>query len=58
MAHYFCTGTCKAVVNEDQYNQGLKVCGATGCTKEGHSFERHEDDSDGHLEETEVSEEE
>ena len=38
-AHYICTGSCQAVITIQQYNDGLKHCGAPqGCTMKGHVF--------------------
>lgn len=37
--HYICTGTCSAVISQQQYDEGLKECAAPqGCTMKGHSF--------------------
>ena len=37
--HYFCTGTCGAVITKQQYDEGLKKCGALqGCSMKGHPF--------------------
>ncbi len=35
---YVCTGTCGAVVSEEEYNNGLTVCGAEVCTMKGQPF--------------------
>lgn len=35
---YICNGTCGAVVTEEQYNNGLTVCGADVCTMKGQPF--------------------
>ncbi|HVF69207.1 MAG TPA: hypothetical protein VNA13_01435 [Xanthomonadales bacterium] len=35
---YICTGTCGAVVSEEEYNNGLTVCGAEVCTMKGQPF--------------------
>lgn len=32
---YVCTGSCQAVVTEEEYNKGLTNCGAEGCTMKG-----------------------
>jgi hypothetical protein len=34
--NYVCTGSCQAVVTEEEYNKGLTNCGAEGCTMKGH----------------------
>lgn len=37
--HYICSGSCKAVITNQQYCDGLQRCGAPqGCTMKGHSF--------------------
>ena len=35
---YICTGTCKAEISEEQFNEGLKKCGTPGCNMRGHTF--------------------
>ena len=35
---YVCEGTCQAKISEEQYNNGLKNCGADVCTMKGHEF--------------------
>lgn len=37
---YFCTGTCGAVVSEEEYAKGLTVCGAESCTMHKKPFEK------------------
>lgn len=37
---YVCTGSCKAEITEERYNQGLKVCGTTDCSMKDHTFEK------------------
>ncbi|OGH17645.1 MAG: hypothetical protein A3C22_01135 [Candidatus Levybacteria bacterium RIFCSPHIGHO2_02_FULL_37_10] len=37
---HVCTGTCKAEISEEQYNDGLTQCGAERCTMQGHNFEK------------------
>ena len=32
---YVCLGSCQAVVNEEQYKNGLTTCGADSCTMKG-----------------------
>lgn len=36
---YVCTGTCKAEISQEAYDNGLVACGATDCTKHGEPFE-------------------
>lgn len=36
---YVCTGSCGAVVSEEDYKGGITHCGTDGCTCEGASFE-------------------
>jgi len=33
---YVCTGTCQAVITEEQYKSGLTKCGAESCNMKGH----------------------
>lgn len=35
---YVCTGTCGAHITEEEYNNGLTVCGTEGCTMKGQPF--------------------
>lgn len=35
---YVCNGSCGAVVSEEEYNNGLTVCGAEVCTMKGQPF--------------------
>lgn len=35
---YVCEGTCGAVITQEQFDSGLIVCGAKGCTLEKHAF--------------------
>ncbi|MDD5110649.1 MAG: hypothetical protein PHI63_05575 [Patescibacteria group bacterium] len=35
---YACTGSCKAIIKVEQFEQGLTKCGAKGCTMRGHDF--------------------
>lgn len=45
---YVCTGTCQAVVSEDEYNNGLTKCGAESCTMKGQPFvEGHKSEETG-----------
>lgn len=37
---YICTGGCGAVIGQEQYDKGLKACGADGCKHKGHGFEK------------------
>ncbi|MEX0616350.1 MAG: hypothetical protein WD231_00890 [Candidatus Woykebacteria bacterium] len=37
---YFCTGTCGAVITEEQYNNGLTHCGTNTCTMHKEPFEK------------------
>lgn len=37
---YVCTGSCKAIISEKRYREGLVKCGAKACNKVGHDFER------------------
>ena len=37
---YFCTGTCSAVVTQEQYDQGLTKCGDESCNMHDKPFER------------------
>lgn len=37
---YFCTGTCGAVVTQEQYDQGLTKCGDESCNMHDKPFER------------------
>lgn len=39
-AVYICTGTCKAEISEEKYNEGLTKCGTEGCSMQGHTFEK------------------
>ncbi len=37
--HYLCAGSCGAVVSEEEYNNGLKMCSALqGCSLKGQLF--------------------
>lgn len=37
--HYFCTGTCEAVITKQQHDEGLQKCGAPqGCSMKDHPF--------------------
>ncbi len=36
---YFCTGTCGAIVTEEDYNNGLRGCGTESCNMHGAPFE-------------------
>lgn len=35
---YMCTGTCKAVITQEQYDNGLTKCGTKSCTMYGQPF--------------------
>lgn len=35
---YVCLGTDQAVITEEEYNNGLTVCGGENCTFKGHPF--------------------
>ncbi len=35
---WVCTGTCKAVITDEQYKNGLTKCGAEVCTMKGQPF--------------------
>ncbi len=35
---YMCTGTCKAIITEEEYNNGLTKCGTKECTMYGQPF--------------------
>lgn len=35
--HYLCTGSCGAVISEEDYNKGLKVCGAPRAKGRDHA---------------------
>lgn len=35
---YMCTGTCKAVITKEQYDNGLTTCGTKECTMYGQPF--------------------
>lgn len=37
---YVCLGDCQALIPEEQYNMGLKVCGNQTCNLKGKSFVR------------------
>ena len=37
---YICSGGCGAVISQEQYNQGLIVCGTEGCPHHGQPFEK------------------
>lgn len=37
---YVCTGTCGAVISQQQYDEGLTQCGADICTLKNHPFEK------------------
>lgn len=37
---YVCTGGCGAVITQEQYDGGLKACGAEGCSHHGMPFEK------------------
>jgi len=39
-ARYFCTGTCGAVITEEQYNAGLTRCGTNTCNMHNEPFEK------------------
>ena len=36
---YICTGTCRAEISKDQYDNGLVKCGTKTCDRFGQSFE-------------------
>lgn len=33
-----CTGTCQAVISDEQYKNGLTKCGAESCDMKGQPF--------------------
>jgi len=35
---YICTGSCKAEISKEEYDQGLTKCGTAGCNMQGHTF--------------------
>jgi hypothetical protein len=35
---YVCLGTCQAVVTQEQFDNGLRNCGAAVCTLKGQPF--------------------
>ena len=37
---YFCTGSCGAVITEEQYDKGLTKCGTESCNMHGKPFEK------------------
>ena len=37
---YFCTGSCGAVITEEQYNRGLTACGTESCNMYKKPFEK------------------
>lgn len=38
--HYICQGRCHADISEEQYNEGLVVCGNNTCDRKGEAFEK------------------
>ena len=45
MTRYKCEGTCGGSVSEEEYESGKNVCGTEGCTHEGKTFSRSEENS-------------
>ena len=37
---HVCLGSCRALISEEEYANGLHVCGAEVCTQKGQSFVR------------------
>lgn len=37
---YICTGTCQARISEEQYENGVVVCGAKDCNMKGQPFKK------------------
>jgi len=37
---YICTGGCGAIISTEEYDKGLKACGALSCPHKGHEFEK------------------
>lgn len=37
---WVCTGTCGAVVSDEEHKKGLTVCGTERCTRRGQPFEK------------------
>lgn len=37
---YCCTGTCRALVSEEEFLKGVNRCGTEGCTCQGEEFEK------------------
>lgn len=37
---YFCTGTCGAVITQEEYDQGLTKCGTASCNMHDKPFEK------------------
>lgn len=46
---YICQGTCGARVSEEEYDKGLKKCGAETCTYYGTPFVKMNIDNQGHM---------
>ncbi len=39
---YICSGTCGAVLTEEEYGRSKRICGTPGCDHEGKPFVRAE----------------
>ena len=37
---YFCSGTCGAIITQEEYDKGLTKCGEKTCTMHGNPFEK------------------
>lgn len=37
---YVCLGSCRALISEEQYKNGLTDCGSDSCKKKGQPFAR------------------
>ncbi|MEX0621886.1 MAG: hypothetical protein WD187_02750 [Candidatus Woykebacteria bacterium] len=37
---YFCTGTCGAVITQEEYDKGLTACGTQSCTMHKEPLEK------------------
>lgn len=37
---FFCTGSCGAVITQEEYDKGLTACGTESCNMHGKPFEQ------------------